>query len=1295
MIRVSGNAEVAVLSNRNEKDRGIILNADQNIFYALSSYHEASQLPFGKAVIGDTARPFNARNRYGMVIDHNVSMGANGQKAFSFLAHGGWYVGISYGLYGEKVQQALGWVNWHCDKVFIVPGENRGQTYIVGQKSRGGIPPEIQLMTLSEAKTQFEVVKELEIVLPEVSPFTKVIPSVEDLMRSGYPNQLNEVVKMDYVGSLVDSLYSNIEKSNREAPFIKRPEEMMMRGMIATAAVPFQFITQDPEGRMVIVRSGQVRSNKSVGTEEHIDPVLDIVIRRDVKTVEFDTPILAVYVEGVGIRYEESIPKLVEFVEENIKELEDQFMARVTPLYTDNDFEWFHSRLSGIRLGPKMSPMTNMQIEISASAALGLRKMKRVVLAADPGMGKTGMALATAFLGVQNGLKGKAARAKSREFYITPGELVLVVAPPQVAGEDNWKLEASRMFGKEGHTMVIVREYEDMKIVQRNLAETKAAFDRIKANGLTVEEALAIAEESGFTEELYSPAFRVNFALIAETRFKAENPKIAAFAKRKIRYGGGFEEELLTPSGGQPLMKTSKEFMLAKDLVSRRKSVPTETWFNPFKGESYEAPDITTPTLYARRDSNERFLGNHAMIQEALERYNRSNKEFLPQSMRVKKRFRIRPNEYVTIAETEKRNDFHIAMDKARDIRRHTDRFGYEACWQVGKGNRPMSLAEYITRTTTIGLLIADEYHEYQGQSARAEAVEKAANSAKRTLGLTGSIFNGKSSSMFPMAWAALESVRKEYGDWRNADEMSAWIADMGAVEHTQTTYFDALGNVTKQEESKQEIPGATPKLIGTTASCTIFATMNEAQAQRERPIIMTQQEVRIPMDNEERELYLAAAEALRAEVDGISNKQGAAYATVLALTNMPSTWYMPRDVYASMTVDTNVADQRRIPPEWQLAQANPEMDIDRWHVKGPGRYSGQFVITKRMLQIPSIGDRLSSKERWLIRLVRGNLEEGRGVMIGVEETSNGLIERLKDILSAEFGAKLVYALPKNSVASKRQGELDKQYRNGVRILIGQIRALSTGLNIQWAPTTVVYQKGSSLQRLVQFINRANRISNDKFDIRIYHPTSVMETRGGVRGIPTVEAVRQAYMSMKLKAFSKMVGTGIPEGIMQGDDMDPLDVLYNAVVMEEEDQIVLEEYPEESWFAQQHVPQAMEVIEQEVTVTGIHQIDTPTYLEYSDDFEFTMDEAPEEDPWREENRVYEYSLMLRWMMTNDRRAEAIKFSRLLKADKTVWEEAKKLGGNIDASFATGKKGHNLWFARWLIRRRNEPGFGEV
>ena len=159
------------------------------------------------------------------------------------------------------------------------------------------------------------------------------------------------------------------------------------------------------------------------------------------------------------------------------------------------------------------------------------------------------------------------------------------------------------------------------------------------------------------------------------------------------------------------------------------------------------------------------------------------------------------------------------------------------------ESNPRMALGAFISRTFAVDLLIADEIHKQKGRDTDVGAMLGAmVNASTRTLGLTGTVYDGKASGVFSMLQRLNNPTLKASYTWA---DMGTFADEMGIVEEitTQSTNYTS---VAREGSGRADVTTRKKERAGITAE---LAQMIWAQAVI---ILLPQMGVNLPAYHEQ-----------------------------------------------------------------------------------------------------------------------------------------------------------------------------------------------------------------------------------------------------------------------------------------------------------------------------------------------------------------------------------------------------------------------------------------------------------
>jgi len=369
--------------------------------------------------------------------------------------------------------------------------------------------------------------------------------------------------------------------------------------------------------------------------------------------------------------------------------------------------------------------------------------------------------------------------------------------------------------------------------------------------------------------------------------------------------------------------------------------------------------------------------------------------------------------------------------------------------WQVAENPTPMehqphtrmgnamrtragrvALADYILKKhrKVIHFLIVDEVHDCKSiRSANGQALSRLANCSKYFLGMTGTPFNGYSSSLFNLLYILDKDIRKEF-PWGNTprfskkirgsklsqyrfpkDGISATASEMafinahGVMKIITKTDNEKVGyySRTKKAGEVREAPGVSGMLISKMLRYTTFFGMSDLKDVPQA----SQISIKVPIeknlkDYQEREF---------ANLQTIA-KQMASTGVFI----MGSVFHWFRHI-----------DQPHTP--WKL-ETKGEV-IENYNALTPRDY-------------------ISQKEQELIRIVNEELALDPAAVVAIYCVNTGDNRDIQPRIASLFPGVKYHIV--DSEPAKREKAIRKQIEDGVRILITNHEKVKTGLDFIW-----------------------------------------------------------------------------------------------------------------------------------------------------------------------------------------------------------------------------------------------------
>lgn len=391
-------------------------------------------------------------------------------------------------------------------------------------------------------------------------------------------------------------------------------------------------------------------------------------------------------------------------------------------------------------------------------------------------------------------------------------------------------------------------------------------------------------------------------------------------------------------------------------------------------------------------------------------------------------------------------------------------------------------LDQYIKRKyrRSITLLVWDEVHEAQhSDTGNGEAFGRLANCANAVLALTGTPFNGYSSSLFNLEYTLNPRVKREYY-WGGAvrytkkqrgsksfqqpradqtrtsrgEQETRWVAQMGVREKVEVkTPTYSAGKLTGTETYERpytEAPGISPLLVAEMLDHTIYFSL--ADLKKHLPMY-SEVAYSVPMDASMESEYEDVTKKLLAAMDYERTRPKDKRDNTILPKYLQFTMNWVNSPWREYIVRDKDGDEiaKAVAQDYQP----PEMSDTDYFLRG--------------------GDELFPKEQELITYVQKELAEGRACIIYCRQTQkNDIQPRLQSLLSHLGDA---YILRSNINAERREKVIDRQRELGMEILICNPELIKTGLDLVFAQTIIFYEPTFNLSTMMQASARSYRLN--------------------------------------------------------------------------------------------------------------------------------------------------------------------------------------------------------------------------
>jgi len=420
--------------------------------------------------------------------------------------------------------------------------------------------------------------------------------------------------------------------------------------------------------------------------------------------------------------------------------------------------------------------------------------------------------------------------------------------------------------------------------------------------------------------------------------------------------------------------------------------------------------------------------------------------------------------------------------------------------WQDArdKGSRPkpgqkyptknprFRLDEYIKRLygDRVFLLIWDECHEAQnGDTGNGESFGRLAGVAQKVLAMTGTPFNGRSSSIFNLEYHLNPRTRQRY-NWGGAPRLarkahgergfqsvvedsskqrgraeSRWVSEMGVREQVveERPSYDketgAFTGTTTYERPYEEAPGISPLLVAEVLDHAVFFSLKDLGK-----VLPQYEEIALPVEMEadtyeqyDRTRQMLKDYLIQRKWEGDTTFRGAYLQWAMGWVNTP---FRPYQVIHNLKHGLTGEKQ-------------------------------PYIVTS----IPSYGEeRVYAKEQALIDLVRAELADNRPCVIYLRQTDTRDIQPRIEALIRQHVPEARPFILKNTVdAERREKVIDAEIARGTNVLICNPTLVQTGLDLIYFPTLVFYEITFNLSTMMQAAARSYRLNQTHTLCKVYY----------------------------------------------------------------------------------------------------------------------------------------------------------------------------------------------------------------
>jgi hypothetical protein len=426
---------------------------------------------------------------------------------------------------------------------------------------------------------------------------------------------------------------------------------------------------------------------------------------------------------------------------------------------------------------------------------------------------------------------------------------------------------------------------------------------------------------------------------------------------------------------------------------------------------------------------------------------------------------------------------------------------------------RRESAAAYIKKKAknAFGFNITDEVHEAKGKGTGVGwAYGTLVNTCRWSLGLTGTLFGGYSTSIFMLWYRMIGEVRNQFnfihGDRRWA-KLYGLIRKVYYLEEKGDLEEDGTFIRTKYKDTVSERPGISPAILRYGLPYCTFSSLNDIGL----PLPQYSEEVvRIPMTPEMQAQYK--------EADGSATKSGL-FAWALDRMKKPHG-------QGAISVWLNTALNR---PDAMFREETVEFNP---RISGKGKYA---IRDNMLVTAFKAISGIAPKEQWLIDQCVEEKRHGRKALVYVRQTgTRDIQERLKSLLEQNG---LRVGVLKPSMKPARRATWIFNNASKFDVLLTNAKLVKVGLNLTQFSTGIFYEMDWSLYVVWQAMRRLYRPGAPK-PVMMYFP--VYEG--------TMEEHLQALVGQKMASAQMFYGDEVAGALTDNDSGDLLNDLVRVAL---------------------------------------------------------------------------------------------------------------------------------------------------
>jgi SAM-dependent methyltransferase len=390
---------------------------------------------------------------------------------------------------------------------------------------------------------------------------------------------------------------------------------------------------------------------------------------------------------------------------------------------------------------------------------------------------------------------------------------------------------------------------------------------------------------------------------------------------------------------------------------------------------------------------------------------------------------------------------------------------------------RRVAAADYIKKKArrVFGLCLVDEVHKAKAKGTGVGwALTVLNNAARWTVGLTGTLFDGYSTSIFWLLYRLAPDVRREFG----FDDERRWTEKYGLLKRQfymeREPAEDGAFTGTKFFETVSEKPGISPAITGVGLKYCTFSSLKDVGLPlpdySEEIVHLRMTEVMAEQyadaDGSQTDPVSGLLEwALDTQKEGDGTGKGAISVWLNTALHRPDAMFRPEEVWFNRRL--------RGKGKWAVRQKE--------HVRS---YTPACKATLDSEAGEWLGDWLP-KEQWAADTCWNERQCGRKILIYLKQTGERDIQpRVKAALESRG---LRVGILKPSIAPEKRATWLKRHAESFDVLLTNAKLIEVGLNLTMFSTAIFFELEFSLYVTWQAMRRLYRPGAPK-PVKLYFP---------------------------------------------------------------------------------------------------------------------------------------------------------------------------------------------------------------